>query len=92
MHLGNEPVDQLPFVQQCIGDDIGELLNAQILMVLIGERPGLSSPDSFLLLRTLLKLDEGPYVINCLLRKSESEIQLSFRARITHRACHYLRL
>ena len=29
-----------------VGDEVGELLNADMVLVLVGERPGLSSPDS----------------------------------------------
>ncbi len=29
-----------------VGDDVGELLRARLVIVLIGERPGLSSPES----------------------------------------------
>jgi ethanolamine ammonia-lyase small subunit len=43
-HIG--PVVVARQARVALGDEIGELLNAKLVAMLIGERPGLSSPDS----------------------------------------------
>jgi ethanolamine ammonia-lyase small subunit len=45
-HLAIAPVCLVEQGRVAIGDEVAELLGAQAVLVLIGERPGLSSPDS----------------------------------------------
>lgn len=40
------PIFLVPFARVKLGDEIGEALNARHCLMLLGERPGLSSPDS----------------------------------------------
>ncbi len=44
--LEHAPVVLVEQARVAIGDEIGERMKAQLLLLLIGERPGLSSPDS----------------------------------------------
>lgn len=52
-HWRTAPVVIVKQARVAAGDEVGELLGALIVVVLIGERPGLSSPDSLGIYMTL---------------------------------------
>jgi len=45
-HIGIGQIAVAEGARVALGDEIGELLRARIVLVLLGERPGLSAPDS----------------------------------------------
>ncbi|MBX9863886.1 MAG: ethanolamine ammonia-lyase subunit EutC [Hyphomicrobium sp.] len=52
-HWNIAPLVLVKEARVAVGDEVGELLGAKMVVVLIGERPGLSSPDSMGIYMTL---------------------------------------
>ncbi|POI45184.1 hypothetical protein C3E94_26535, partial [Klebsiella pneumoniae] len=62
--IGLAPVVLAHQSRVALGDDIGETLKARVVAILIGERPGLSSPDSLGVYLTWQPLDPRPAALS----------------------------
>lgn len=65
-----------------LGDEVGELLNARMVAVLIGERPGLSSPDSLgIYLTTAPRVGRHDAERNCISNVRPEGLDITTAAR-----------
>ncbi|NJC30572.1 ethanolamine ammonia-lyase small subunit [Xanthomonas arboricola] len=83
------PVALIAQGRVAIGDEVGELLKARLVIVLIGERPGLSSPDSLGLYLTYTpRVDLTDAARNCI---SNIRAEGLSYAEATHKLAYLLR-
>ncbi|MDD2880552.1 MAG: ethanolamine ammonia-lyase subunit EutC [Rhodoferax sp.] len=92
--LQNDPaqtwrIAPLTVVEQgrvAIGDEVGEQLNAQLVVMLIGERPGLSSPDSMgLYLTWSPRVGRSDAERNCISNVRDAGLSVEAAALTLHR-------
>jgi ethanolamine ammonia-lyase small subunit len=68
-----------------VGDEVGECLNANMVVVLIGERPGLSSPDSMGIYITWApKVGKTDAARNCISNVRPAGLSLEAAAKTLH--------
>lgn len=82
--FNGSPVIAVKFGRVAIGDEIGERIKAQVSAILIGERPGLSAPDSLSIYVTYdPKVGRTDAERNCLSNIREGGLSYSEAARRT---------
>jgi ethanolamine ammonia-lyase small subunit len=87
------PVAVIEQGRVAIGDDVGAQLNANIVVVLIGERPGLSSPDSLGLYITWApKPGTTDAARNCISNVRPAGLSVEMAADTLHRLMSQARL
>jgi ethanolamine ammonia-lyase small subunit len=87
------PVAIVEQARVAIGDEVGAQLNANMVVVLIGERPGLSSPDSLgIYLTWAPKVGVADSARNCISNVRPAGLSVDAAARTLHQLLSQARL